>query len=148
MRAPFVVRILRNRDLLGYCVESLLELALWKALILCLPFRQWSRWSVRFQSETLKEDRLAERKQLRAMRRSVEIAARIVPWRSKCLDQALAAQHMLARRNFSSTIYYGMIKDEAGIWLAHAWIRCGDQWVIGYHPLKQYAVVGAYGKVP
>ena len=148
MKGRLFVRILRNRHLLGYCAESLVELAAWKFLILCLPFRQWSRWSGRFQSETLKEERLAERKQLRAVRRSVEIVARIVPWRSKCLDQALAVQHMLARRNLSSTIYYGMIKDEAGKWLAHAWIRCGDQWVIGYHPLKQYTVVGAYGKVP
>ncbi len=147
MKASLPTRIRRNQRLARYCVESLMELAVWKVLILCLPFRQWSRWSGRFQSETLKEDRQVERPRLSDIKRSIEVTARWVPWRSKCLDQALAAQGMLARRQLPSTIYYGMIKDGAGNWVAHAWVRCGDQWVIGYHPQKQYTVVGTYARI-
>lgn len=147
MKSLVVIRIFRNRHLFRYCVESLLELTVWKILILCLPFRRWSRWSGRFQSETLKENRLRELRVLRSISRSIQISSQLIPWRSKCLDQALAAQDMLARRKLPSTVYYGMVKDDTGKWLAHAWVRCGDQWVIGHHPQKQYTVVGSYAKV-
>ncbi len=148
MRSSFFVRVLRNRHLLIYCVESAMELAVCKVRTVFLPFRRWNRSHGYFQSETLKENMLPERFRILAIRYSIQLTARCVPWHSKCLDQALAAQHMLGRRRLQSTLYYGMMRDEKKKWLAHAWIRCGDQWVVGYQPDTHYTVVGTFAQIP
>src|SRR5438105_4652201 len=105
MKSARPLRALRNRRLLGYCLEGLWELALCKILILFFPFRDWSTRGGRFQSETLRVNMEAGKPLFRNVSRAVREVARVVPWHSKCLDQALAAQRMLARRGLASTIY-------------------------------------------
>ena len=137
-------RIIRNRHLLKYCGECLFDLSLAKFLVLFVPFNRWKRSYGYFQCESLKNDVACYRQELFAIRRSIQCVAKCVPWRSKCLDQAMAAQRMLKRRGLSSTLYFGMVKDQEKKWLAHAWVRCGDQWLIGYYPSIPYTVVGTY----
>ena len=147
MKSGLFRRLVRGRRLLPYCVESALELTAWKFVLLCFPFRIWSRWSGFPRSETLQADRETDSARIDAIRRSVELMSGLTPWPSKCLDRALAAQHMLARRGLSSTLYYGMIRDEGKAWQAHAWVRCGSRMAIGYQPERLYTVVGTYAKV-
>ena len=148
MKSPLFRRVLRNPRLLPYCAEGLAELAFCKLLILFFPFRSWNRRRGSFQSETLREDMSARMPLLNAIRRSLEISSRFVPWPSKCLDQALAAQRMAARRGLATTIYYGMVRGEDGKWTAHAWVRCGNQWLIGHQPGVPYTVVGTSTRIP
>src|SRR6266849_5978722 len=101
--------------------ESAAELALCKLLTLCLPFRGWSRACGILHCETLRENMRLQQGRIRAIGHSLRWTAAVLPWRSKCLDQAMAAQRMLARRGLQSTIYYGMARDEGKKWLAHAW---------------------------
>lgn len=61
---------------------------------------------------------------------AVGAAARRVPWRALCLEQALAAQHMLARRRVAATVHYGVAQTEEGL-QAHAWVRAGERDVVG-----------------
>jgi hypothetical protein len=65
-----------------------------------------------------------------AVRWAVSAAARRVPWRAKCLEQALAAQWMLRRRGVRATIFYGVSKAPGGL-EAHAWVRTAQRDVIG-----------------
>ena len=58
------------------------------------------------------------------------IAAR-APWRSDCLVQALAAQHWLASYEIPTTIEIGVQRDEAGAFLAHAWLLFEGDVVLG-----------------
>jgi len=46
-----------------------------------------------------------------------------VPWRAKCLEQALAAKMMLRRRKIANELYLG-VKQEENKMLAHAWLQC------------------------
>jgi hypothetical protein len=142
------IRLYRNRRMWGMRAEALLELAFSKLRITLLPMRYWTWPRGRFQSESLREDRAADLPRILSIRRSVEWSARWVPWRSKCLDQALAAQRMLARRGLGSTLYYGMARSPEKKWLAHAWVRCGDQWAIGHQTEIRYALVGTCALVP
>jgi hypothetical protein len=57
-------------------------------------------------------------------------------------------QRLLARRGLPTTLYYGMIRDEKDGWKAHAWVRCGGIWAIGYQHDREYTVVGTYAKIP
>jgi hypothetical protein len=146
MNFTTVARIIRKRRLAGLYLEALAELILCKAMLALMPFGRWAHRQGRFQSESLKENRTGDLPRIGLMRDAVERLGRRMPWNSKCLDQALAIQRMLSRRGLSTTTYYGMIRDESGKWTAHAWVRCGNVWAIGYHPHREYTVVGCYAR--
>lgn len=57
-------------------------------------------------------------------------ASKYALFTSKCYDQALATTFMLKRHRISSTIYFGLHKEDEQL-LAHAWVRCGDKIVSG-----------------
>lgn len=68
------------------------------------------------------------------------VAARL-PWRADCLVQALAAQRWLARRGIASALSIGVSNNAAEGFLAHAWLKVGDELVTGgditrYYPLR------------
>lgn len=128
-------------------IESLIELTFCKALIVTLPFRFWSRICGTAHCETLREEVPISREVLRRIEFSVEWASRWVPWPSRCLDRALATQRMLARRRLPTTIYFGMLKKDLCEWTAHAWVRCGDRWVMGYQGNQKYTVVGTFARI-
>jgi hypothetical protein len=71
-------------------------------------------------------------------------AARRVPWRSKCLEQAIAAKMMLRRRGVHSTLYLGVTREPTG---AHAWVRVGGWNVTGGQDVSRYAVVASFADV-
>ncbi len=130
------------RRLMLYGLEALILLALVKLKLGCLPYKAWRFKNGIFQCETLKEN-IAE-DQVQAISRSIMYMAKHLPWKSKCLDQAMVAQKMLTRRGLPVTLYLGMLKNEKSLWGAHAWVRCGERWVVGYHPEINYTVVGTY----
>lgn len=62
--------------------------------------------------------------------RAVARAARHVPFRAVCLQQAFTALLMLRRRGLAATVHFGLLR--AGSELkAHAWSRCGEVPVTG-----------------
>jgi Transglutaminase-like superfamily len=73
--------------------------------------------------------------------RAVAAAAWRTPWRSACLEQAIAAQAMLRRRGIESTLYLGVAKDPV---VAHAWLRVGAVNVTGGEDVDRYAVVASF----
>jgi hypothetical protein len=139
-------RILRKRRLTGLYLEVLAELTLCKALIVWVPFGRWAHRQGRIQSETLREDRSGDLKGILRVQGAIRRLSRWLPWESRCLDQALAVQRLLGRRGLPTTAYYGLIRDEKGHWTAHAWVRCGNVWAIGYPGDKPYTVVGCYAR--
>ena len=66
--------------------------------------------------------------------------AQIVPWRSDCLVQALAAQHRLAARRIASEIVIGVDKTDTDGFSSHAWLRYGNHIVTG-GVVDRYAVI-------
>lgn len=68
------------------------------------------------------------------------------PWKSNCLAQAITAQKMLARRNRSSEMYFGLKRGETSEMEAHAWLKSGDTVLTGGGNLDQYAVVAVFKK--
>ncbi len=69
--------------------------------------------------------------------RAILIAAKIVPFRAVCLQQAVAGKLMLRRRHIASTLHFGVARAEAPTnkMEAHAWLDAGDIKVSGY-PLE------------
>ena len=79
---------------------------------------------------------------------AVRTAVRFTPWQSTCLVQVLAAQRMLQQRGVAGVFYLGAAnsgaEDEAPGFLAHAWLKCGDEFITGESGHQQYTVVSAF----
>ena len=75
----------------------------------------------------------------------VPAVCRRTPWQSMCMVQALTAKRLLNKRGFPCTLYMGVARDENGKMIAHAWLRCGTDFVTGGNGHLRYAVTGIYG---
>ena len=119
--------------------EAIAYLALARIAVLALPFRVLARRLGVAHAETpaLAEAHPASGRVAWA----TAAAARRVPWRSECLEQAIAAKAMLRRRGIASTLYLGMARDPV---MAHAWLRVGDLNVTGGRDVARYAVVASF----
>ena len=66
--------------------------------------------------------------------------SRLVPWRSDCVPQALAAQKWLATKGVASNIRIGVENPKDGNFGAHAWLMHGEDVVIG-GDIDRYSVL-------
>ncbi|HEX8648312.1 MAG TPA: lasso peptide biosynthesis B2 protein [Thermoleophilaceae bacterium] len=123
-------------------VEALAYLALARVAVIALPFRMIApRLGVRHaETAAIAPPGPASLGVARAM----AAAARRAPWRTECLEQAIAAKAMLRRRGIASTLYLGMGRDPVA---AHAWLRVGDLNVTGGRDVARYAVVASFADV-
>lgn len=75
--------------------------------------------------------------------RAVVRAARHVPFRAVCLQQAFAALLMLRRRSLAATVHLGVLRDGNEL-RAHAWSLCGDVPVTGIPAARDFTAVAAF----
>ena len=74
---------------------------------------------------------------------AVRASSRYVP-RATCLTQAVAAQVLLTESGYASRIEIGVTKDEHRRFLAHAWVVCGEEIVIGGAEADYYIPLAAW----
>jgi hypothetical protein len=72
---------------------------------------------------------------------AITVAGQLVPWRSDCLVRVLAADRWLRRNHLAPDFYLGVAKDERGVLVAHAWLRCGDLTVTGGTSHQFYTLI-------
>lgn len=126
----------RDRALLG---EAFACLALARLATLLLPFRVVARGLGAHNEESTRAEPATAR--ARRVGAAVAVAARRTPWRSLCLEQAVAAKAMLRRRGIPSTLYLGVT---AAPFEAHAWVRVGEVNVTGGTDVDRFAVVATF----
>jgi hypothetical protein len=137
------VLLLSLRDK-GLLLEALVLLALARLAVVFLPFRWVARAFGKQAALTTEEADPTRIWQIRRVGTCVTKTSRHVPWTSKCLDQALAAKIMLARRGISTTVYFGVMNDEQGELAAHAWLRSGSRYVTGGDIRDRYTVINTF----
>lgn len=81
------------------------------------------------------------KKMFRAMRRSTAY----LPFKEKCLIEALVMKRMLYKRNISSTLSLGLSKkgDKSEL-LAHAWLSCNGEIVTGKKNAGKFVEIQKY----
>jgi hypothetical protein len=102
------------------------RIALW-----VLPFRILQKWAAKLTPEE-RTGGAEDRKSIYNVVWAISAAARRVP-RASCLTQALAAQVMLGRRGFHTSLQLGVMKNEAGNLDAHAWVERKGEILIGFN---------------
>lgn len=111
------------------CLRIFLLSGVYRWRILHRPFSELSPKIGRLNQETPVEP--IRDPYLGAAAFFVERVCRYTPWESKCLVQALTARQLLVKKGFPCTLYMGVRRDETGAMIAHAWLRCGDQYITG-----------------
>ena len=135
------VRRLLSRDG-AQVAEAISCLALARIAVMALPFRVLARRLGVRHAETAAIASVHPAS--RGVAWAIAAAARRAPWRTECLEQAIAAKAMLRRRGIASTLYLGMARDPVA---AHAWVRVGDTNVTGGGNVARYVVVASFADI-
>ena len=118
-----------------------------RVAIRLLPFR-WIVPRLGRVEETPIERQLSpkEHQQAQGIGWAIAALARHFPLDAKCLTQAVAGKWMLQRRGLPSTLYLGIDRgrDEAKWLEAHAWLRCGADFVTGEGQHERFRVLTTF----
>lgn len=68
-----------------------------------------------------------------------------VPFRSLCLEQAVAGSWMLASRGIPARLSFGARMVDGKL-KAHAWLRCGECWLTGAKGVEEFGELASYNK--
>lgn len=134
-------------------IEAAVALLWARMLLLAVPFQRLSvRWG---ELVPVGDPRIAARMTVpgsppehaeiaRAISWAVTATASVLPFTAMCMQQAVAAREMLARRGIAAVIHYGAGRDAAGRLVAHAWLEAAGARVTGYPVAPNIAEIGAF----
>jgi hypothetical protein len=129
-----------------------LDLSDWSLLLEAALMLAWAALRVRFlpfqrlvMARAPRHTLSATSADLRRLCWSVEALSRRVPFRSKCLEQALALRAMLYRRGVASIIHYGIRNCGRSGLAAHAWLSVDNRVIIGANSAAHFAQVATFG---
>ena len=117
--------------------RAVFALATARAAVALLPFRT----AIRFGCVALKSQPWSAENCVWA----IEAAARRLPWRTKCIEQGLAAQRLLRSAGFDAQLHYGArhTPDNKAL-QAHVWIAVDGQVMIGANEADRFGVLATY----
>jgi len=103
---------------------------------------------MRWLSQEGEAQRDPNKSQLRCAQKigmAVRRVAPYVPFRSLCLEQAVAGSWMLGWRGIPARLSFGarMVDGELK---AHAWLRCGECWLTGAKGVEEFGELVSYNK--
>ncbi|MBN2682328.1 MAG: lasso peptide biosynthesis B2 protein [Bacteroidales bacterium] len=79
-----------------------------------------------------------------SVKRGIARAVKVTPFKTKCLQQAIAGKIILNKNSIPCTIYFGLSKKENKL-KAHAWLKAGEVFVTGQKGHKDFTVVSTFG---
>ena len=83
-----------------------------------------------------------EDKLIQSITRFIIVAANHIPWKVKCLAQAVVGKLILNYYNIPSKMFLGVRKKENGESIeAHAWVKVNDDFVTGHFEQKFSEIV-------
>lgn len=128
--------------------EAVALLGLARLAVLALPFRWVMRAGGRHMAESSKAVAPSDRAQVERVTWAIDTARLFTPWDSNCLAQTLSGARMLQRRGIASTTYLGVAAaDPRGLGphlSAHAWLRAGEDIILGDGRLDDYVSVASF----
>jgi hypothetical protein len=125
-------------------IEVTFWLGMFRIAILILPFKVIASLLGKHMSESDKKHRFKSMETAKLIALSIRTMSLRLPWECKCLAQAVSGKIMLDNRKISNTLYLGVAKDENEKLIAHAWLRIGENIILGDEGLDRFAVVSTF----
>ena len=121
-------------------LKALYLLLIWKVKILILPMPAYAKF---FGKKGIEESCTDESnsKYIKTIQAAVYRADSILPWKSKCLTEAITTKRLLEGKNIKTTLFLGVAKDEQQKLIAHAWVRWGERIISGERGYEKFTVV-------
>ena len=125
-------------------------LGLARIIILAVPFRYYANLLGQYRRTEIFTPVLAtpQIEWARRIGRIVRATAKITPWESLCLVQALVASVLLRTMKLPYILHFGLAKnidtEDIEPMKAHAWVTAGCVAVTGGRSLFKFTVVGSY----
>lgn len=120
--------------------QALILLISWKIRILFLPMPKYAKYFGEKGKEIIVEEVIMEGLLIKCPQ-AIRRADLAIPWKSKCLTEAIATKRLLERYNIKSTLFLGVAKDEQQKLIAHAWLRRGKRIISGERGYEKFTVV-------
>lgn len=126
--------------------EALCVLGVARMLIVFVPFRRIA--AALGPTATASPTQIPAQDAARAQRvRDVlRYACRVLPGRPSCLVKSVAAMYLLRRRGLEGTLYLGVAANPEQRLRAHAWVRCGRDFVVGGRDHEQFTQVTSFAR--
>ncbi len=136
-----------DREARALIAEAAWTLAAAQAAVRLLSFRRLApRLGVQAGGVAKAEITPAQIAQARRVGWAIRRLAPLFPWDVKCLGQAVAGKWMLQRRGLRSTLYLGVDRGQ-DTWLeAHAWLRCGQEFLTGAAGHERFKVIASFAE--
>ncbi len=125
-------------------LEAAIRLGIARLMILTLPFRWYAPLLGTPMTESPHEPEIDKIPLITIIARQIKRAARMTPWQSTCLAQAMAAQQMLKRRGLPNTLYLGVARENESTLSAHAWLCCGSIILTGEREMAHFTMVSSF----
>lgn len=125
-------------------IPVLLGLGLARLAIAFLPFRRYARpLGAQSPLDTSPPSlTAAQLKRAKRIGRVVRSTARVTPWASLCLAQAMVASALLRLCRLPYCVVFGLSPNTGPDLLdAHAWVAAGNAVLTGGHGLARYTIV-------
>ena len=120
--------------------QALKLLISWKIRIVFLPMRNYVKLFGEKGKEATSID-VPDADEIYKFSFAIHRADSALPWRSKCLTEAIATKRLLARYNKKSTLFLGVAKDERQKLIAHAWLKYSQKIIMGEKGHQKFTVV-------
>ena len=169
VRCAILPRVMSHRSLLNslrrfsrlppakrlFAVETALTLLLAWLLVRFVPARHWFRFldtapepgTPPHREAGAVNRRTPDARVPRKVGRALGKVVRHLPFRARCLPQAMAAQWILRRRGVPSKLFFGVRRstEEQGSLEFHAWLTAGGECVVGGHEVESFTVFPPFG---
>lgn len=126
-------------------VESWFSLGVARFVLLTIPFRYIApRLGKQFEQGQIPVSSGSVVPIAQKIGWAVDVMSRRTPWKSACLAQAIAGKFMLRQRGETSMLFLGVKKDDTGAFTAHAWLKNGDEIILGGAGHETFTILSAF----
>ncbi len=124
-------------------MEVIFLSARYRWLVKHIPFKKYAA-DLGDQGEKVVDYSEKEWKIIAETKYFVEKICNNMPWECVCLVRAFSASRMLAKRDIVCNTYMGVCKNDAGGMCAHAWTKCGNEFITGETGVERFKVTGIF----
>jgi hypothetical protein len=118
-----------------------------KVVILLMPLRKVAPHLGKLNEDVRSDLTTLELATAKKVQLYINMVSNNAPWKSVCLDQALATMLMLNRRRIPHSLCLGVKRQEDSQKLdAHAWIECANKILVGGMRSVSYTRVAVFSK--
>ena len=113
-------------------------------LVRLIPLKWFNSILGEFKKELNTDINTKEIDIILSLKKNIRRLKRVLPWRVKCFEEAVAAKKVLEEKGIKSTLYLGVDKNLNDELIAHAWLKKGQYFIAGEKDSEKFKVVGFY----